>query len=1754
MTVYPSQLDDDRTIVRIDDNLSELGTSAINQLREAVFAIERSIGVNPQGSKNNLTSRLAVSINSDGTINTAALTSVGLATLPIDNTHVASNAGIKETKLDLNFSTSNLNTKITSLESQVSTLQTLTSRLSSDLLIHISGGALLSDFTTQARHVASHIDINATPSDSRDLSYTWSGLTDKDGVARTATHVAAALLEINDDFVDHQNSVADAHVADAISVDATNFTSLPTDLEDVQEALNFIDNQETVTTGVDRATLHSNGVLREARSQDLEADGYGLNIIPTTPVEAFLFGISPTDSVSIGDDIIRFVPTDNSDYSFDAKFSKVGVGDIIRIDYGSGVEGNFPIKAIQFTPGSEWIVRINTYNLENVTTGGVARIDRARFDENTWGVLAAAGAEPDVFPDVADPDALDSIILGNPRGAVAVGLGFDPNKLDSTHYNLYLRMYPTGDPDSYVDLPVIDVTGNAGTTPGKYTLDRIIEETNRQFRQAGYNYRFIAFNHKGEFGLMLSDSINGASFSIISSRINGLVLEEGPYLNNVVGDVTDGFDALGFGSSRTGFASPILPASASYSTAAIAAAYSTNIISPVRDRTVLINGTKRDLLGRPSLVQSGGYWNASITDVQPLNGGTNVVEYTINLDLRAEELKAGKTLVVQPVSNSDLITYSYGYGRFIIADVVYVEGCDGYCQTKISVINAVHATAVATGSYLPEGTNVRIYFSEDSVSFNVTDIVGDSGDYHRYHEVFVDNLGESFSVGRARMPQQVGTSTLLDTQSDGWRIRQISPKLKGYRTGSEFRYYLRFVITNYNSTTGEYDGYIGEPSGNSIINYGPISRGRKEEVIRYYDDSHINFIDIEFREDLVDPGTTISSAVPRFVDIEVFSSITENSEYFLVAGVSHTGKDFKSITDLREFGTLSEVNFTDSAIDFIEAGEKYLHKNGVIRGFEYLGLGDTDDFTLRFSGGLALVNGSFVAVDTYDVKLPEIKISSSAYTQCFICVNKDGKLIAVINEDDQFFEYVSGYFVTSSTFPDLINKRKDLTIIAVTEYRASDVTPTTTDARRFIYESDNDAFSFAYVEKSDGTTGIDLEDGYHASFRTTEALRNWNLFYDVRDVDVLYVKVLTSLELRFSNPVVLKGGIWEVCHADGVKFLTGNWIIKDSSVFYYPNSGSFVTNDIFNVSSGEGCFVVPASGASSSIEDFGIENTTFYSNATQRPPFVAFYGTSISSNRWNRGRFIGNRFTDASLFYSLIYAFVNTGISGTSNPTMYNVTIADNITSENQCIFIGGLGDPGSGDGEYDSFTKVSIQNVVIRGNTVGGICTLVSGESELLIEDNDAKCILSGITGTMHTWTTLGTYGLLPLTGHTYSVNHVIRGNKSVYIKVNASTGTGSTREETFVTENQIERSSSADDLIDRLIPDISADDSNKYGLIAINATINTGLGSSNSDEDYNSIIISNNVIDGKSSGYVDNVWMRGGGTITGNIIKNIAEDGNGITIQNYYQKSAITGNSLHQKDGVTINKFINISEGANFAGISGNSFSHFDTTNNISLISSEYTSSNINQVMVHRMDLSSATPIFNLSSDTDITSSENEYVDAFVQNASGGSLPLNRGLLRLRFGGTVTNDYYYWDFEQASPQTDGTIGLIIPVGAFKPMNAYLLKFEVTVRVIGDWDVLFAGVDPGDCYAGLFLERNGTDVDEVLVDVDQSGDGVYDLEWEATEYTSLERPSSAYLGHDERFVVRIKQKAGSTYGRYAGPTDTNAYVQVYRPTLTWLF
>jgi len=314
MVNYPEQLDNDSSIIRIDDNISELGSTAINQLRDAVFAIQKALGLDPQGSMSSLNDRISVSINADGTLKTEALQAVGLATLPIHDNQVAGAAGIKESKLDLDYDTADLNTRITALEGILNNIATTLGNLNTDLLIHIGGGEKLIDGDTLARHVASHIDLNAVGTDVRD-TYEWEGLKDKDGNLRSATTVVEALLEINDDFTAHQNTTIDAHPATAVTVETAEFTEFPLDIENVQEALEFIDNQETVSQGIDRATINANGIARTARVQDLEVDGYSLNVVPATTVQAYLAEpnqLAPQDNINNGDDVIKFLPEDNS--------------------------------------------------------------------------------------------------------------------------------------------------------------------------------------------------------------------------------------------------------------------------------------------------------------------------------------------------------------------------------------------------------------------------------------------------------------------------------------------------------------------------------------------------------------------------------------------------------------------------------------------------------------------------------------------------------------------------------------------------------------------------------------------------------------------------------------------------------------------------------------------------------------------------------------------------------------------------------------------------------------------------------------------------------------------------------------------------------------------------------------------------------------------------------------------------------------------------------------------------------------------------------------------------------------------------------------------------------------------------------------------------------------------------------------------------------------------------------------------------
>jgi hypothetical protein len=1768
MTNYPTAIDSDRTIIRIDDNLSELGSSAINQLREAVFAIERTLGINPNGSKSSVNDRISILIGPDGNPRAEALQAIGLATLPITNVQVAINAGIQEIKLALDFSTSDLKTDIVFAQSNITIIQGLLADENTNLLTHISGGSYLVDGITQARHVASHIDINAVGTDSRD-TYTWAGLLDVNGNLRSATQVAAALLEINNELVSHENaSTSLVHPASAISIDASEFLQLPTDITNVQDAFRYVDDIETLSSGVDRATLHSNGIPRTARIQDLRQDGYTINVVPVTKINTYLAApsaLSPNDNISNGDDVVQFIPN-NTGFEFDSKFSHVQVGDILRINYGAGLEGVYPIVAVRFIAGTEWAVRINTHNLFNDGYDGYdgyARIDRPAFDTQTCGVFAAAGITPNIL---TNQPYLNSVVIGSPRGASAVGFGFNAGQIDSAHYNLYLRLYPNGDSSIFYDLPAIDVSGNGGLTPGYYNIDIVVEAINRKFSTSGYNYRFIAFNYKGEFGIMLADDYNGVSFSIISGQLNYLtgILETGSYTQNVIGDATDSYDALGLGFNRSGVASPVMSragVAVPYPTTIAAANYHTRIISPVGGRNVIINGNRRDFLAKPQFTEGDGYWPAVISSVvADIPNNTNEVTYSISLDLATETLVPGKTIVVQPevVSNTTI----KDYGRFIIETVSF--SCTGAGQTNITVLNAIHGTANSNQAPLTVGTRVKIYFSDDSVMFNLGNMAGSDGssdpaDYHHYHEVFVSDIGHSVAIERARIPHS-NTGSIPSLPGSGnigalseWRVRRVSPLLKGYRSGvTDFRYFVWLWIDNYDTTTGEFDIYLFDLTWNRG---GPLTRGKKNYPVRVYDESYVNFIDLEFREDASRPGTTIPTG---FVAIELFSTLKENDEHFAVAGVSHDGITFKSITDLRDFGTISEENLSDSAISFIQSGERYLHTNGVVRGFAYRG--DSIGSTLLFNGGIALVNGAFVPVDAMSVTLPELT-ATSGVVEYFVCVTETGHLQAVVKGTGaQFFDSTYNNFVESLTFKEIVDTRKDLTVIAKAVVTMGSGLVVVTDARRHIVNQDLESYTWEY--SSGATYGTDPL--FHsANFITPEAVMNWVNEYNVKEVNVKTVTINSKLTMNFTSPVILNGGVYYINSVQGLSFTSGDWKINNAEIIYNPTNGVYDTGDFFNVKNNWGAILVDLGAIlTSNISNFGIENSKFSSSAAQRPPFVGIYSaTGYSYNVFTNGRFVNNTFSDTTdESKALCYAFINGNTPNVSSNAPYfaDILVSDTKINFGQGILISGRATPNSGAGGYSAINSVLIENFIIRDNRFGFIGFNVNNwigtyeSGRFIIENNRVDMIYSGITATMNTTTsTFGDYTRYS-TGN--SVSFVVRNNECSFMKIETSAGADQLK--SSIIGNNIRSWNT--DMLNALIPDPVP-----YAMVIESQ----GLYPTN-------VTIANNTIDGwAGSGYLHSIFIEGAGAnITGNVINNIAAGGYGIW--NYgttaAEHSTIVGNTLHKADGVAIAGYISSSTNA---AIYGNTLSHanlafwsdggtdfFDgygetTTSNFNGITgagAQFAAWNVNQVVRTVPNMASAIPLFHISpiSGTVVGGSD-ENNERLLYGGSGQYI--NKGLQKVNF---TENNGWVWRWAGGGVDiNDGTVGLIIPLVSVLPDRAYLLSASIHVYFSGQWDITNNNhTTAHTTFPQVSLELNGNMVDSRNPFTDPNADPSYTdvtLNYQSEALITGTRPAAPLI---KEMVVKMRQgepSDGLVYGGWLGPTGSGS--QTMRIGQVWI-
>lgn len=1175
MSKYPLDYDTNVELPPVNNNITTIGQSAINALRDAVFKIEHELGLTSRGSMLNASDRLDVSLNPDGTIKPSALMGLGLVTLPIMDYHVSTSAAIQESKLALDHKTTDLYNDFLSLQSSLSIIDNWIAFTGGKIDPHING--------ISYRHNLDHIDVSSNPSDY---------LKNKFNVLRNNANAYKLIVDINNELLAHHRADGSAavtgdvttdggllfpssyaHIAGGIYLDSRYFTIIPQNIKDLQTLINFIDASGSFLFDVRIQNLFTNGISVSSSSSVLDLDGYGQSIIPVTKAKTYLRydGTlpNPFDSIDSGDDIIELLPDSGSltSKTFDSKFALIKVGDIIRVNYGLYEAQHIikEVKYLQTTPANRFFVRINGKNIEYNAEASV-RIDKPLFYNNKYGVLSVAAANNEY-------NEHPSLIVGNPRSAMVLGTGFNPDDLDASHYLLYLVIYPTGNPaDGSKILPGIDVTGNKGLTPGKYTLESVVKAFNEAVRAKGYNYRFIAFSHQGEFGIMLSDSYNNASFSII----NGNVKDTGDfdettsptdYPNNVIEVIkpTPSIpasdyrlkDALGFGPNKGNVSSP--PLLTTYSTNA-KALKPTKLFVPLKRNNFYVGGFDRNRLsndfGQSIDGYGDGYWHATIKDVVP--GSSVAVTYTANLDLSPAKLKPGKTIVVQQEKDGTIVDF----GRFIIKSVAFSSECLPSTTpgtTDITVWDAVHSTGSSPYIVSPVGTKVRLYFGSDSVSFNEENSTDESivsGLFKRFFEVYVTKNTDTFTHERVRFSATgsniilsvAGAPVTLRTTTNLSKLDLISTsfKLKGQAVGSIDLISLKMI--SYDSVNGFYEGYLQYYDGTKA---GILTRGKLGEVTRFYDQTGIDYIDIKFD---IDSG--ITSFTNEIIDFQLFPTLSLDEEIMLIGTceLNDATKKIINVKDERQFGNTSEKDLSTSLKDTLSLPEKYLHVNGIIRGFDLesdIGVDNPNSPQIYLKGGVALVNGKFLNINNQMIIVPPIQEYYGTPLTTYpiswaLCANAKAELEFIplldydkaltnptVNDDNRLFYAINmnspynQYYMDAVKFDDLVARRKDLCpLYIVKSYIYLTGTPqvdlnytiTLSDARRYVNDLES-MLPLKYTNKD-----------IFGNYRSIKSTFNWLMlnkqYANYVNLDGLTESAGTTdqiLEFNFDDLVIIDG-------------------------------------------------------------------------------------------------------------------------------------------------------------------------------------------------------------------------------------------------------------------------------------------------------------------------------------------------------------------------------------------------------------------------------------------------------------------------------------------------------------------------------------------------------------------------------------------------------------------------------------------------------
>lgn len=450
---YPTRLDTSVELPLVRDNVLEVAADALNSLRSAIINIEKTLGVNPQGTVGNtVASRLDAVIDGNGNILEAALASANLLSGPIINSNVSRVAGIEESKLKLNFPTNVLQSQLSVLNSEINSLITEVNDLSAVLSAHIHPNAT-------RRHAASAISVASSIIVDSDTATVSIDSTDMQSV-------------ISDIYEKHINYTGEdisetnrSHASEQIYFDNSNVVSL-TSANDAQTAIEDAISATINGQKQHQDMLHSNGVLKSASLYSSIDNDFGA--ILASDVEC---SFTKTIGTSSNLTTISFsVPIEIGDFNLKKS-------DIITISDASDVDeliiGSYEIAEINLSLDELTIESVVIFShMKNDSTSQT----KATLSQNKKTNFNSASLLTTVRED-ATLTSSQSVQISNPDSVKIVSLGVRPSEITTS--NRFIKI-------SIDEATEINLDLYSGSVI-EQSIDSIISSINEQCAENHYN-------------------------------------------------------------------------------------------------------------------------------------------------------------------------------------------------------------------------------------------------------------------------------------------------------------------------------------------------------------------------------------------------------------------------------------------------------------------------------------------------------------------------------------------------------------------------------------------------------------------------------------------------------------------------------------------------------------------------------------------------------------------------------------------------------------------------------------------------------------------------------------------------------------------------------------------------------------------------------------------------------------------------------------------------------------------------------------------------------------------------------------------------------------------------------------------------------------------------------------------------------------------------------------------------------------------